>query len=70
MICTAYSLWCGEASALKTQGSQHERCTGDTEQEDGNHDTMRVRMNDLDDNGDDGVGGSGGKMEWGNTCEQ
>ena len=55
---------------MKNQGLQHERCTEDTEQEDGNHDTMRVRMNDLDDNGDDGVGGSGGKMEWENTREQ
>ena len=57
-----YSFWCGEASAIKTQGSQHERCTEDTEQEDGNHDTMRVRMNDLDDSVDDGVVDSGGKM--------
>ena len=31
---------------------------------------MRVRMNDLDDNGDDGVVDSGGKMEWENTREQ
>ena len=38
---------------MKIQGSQHERCTEDTEQEDGDHDTMRVRMNELDGSDDD-----------------
>ena len=37
------------------QGSQHERCTEHTEQGDGgdHHDTMRVRMNELDGSDDD-----------------
>ena len=56
------SFWRGEASAIKIQGSQHERCTEDTEQEDGDHDTMRVRMNDLDGSDDDGEADGGGKM--------
>ena len=47
---------------MKNQGLQHERCTEDTEQEDGYHDTMRVRMNKLDGSGDEGEADDGGKM--------
>ena len=47
---------------MKIQVLQHEGCTEDTEQEDGDHDTMRARMVEFDGSDDDSEGDCGGKM--------
>ena len=47
---------------MKNQGLQHERCTEDTEQGDGYHDTMRVRMDKFGGSDDDGEADGGGQV--------
>ena len=47
---------------MKIHMLQHEGCTEDTEQEDGDHDTMRARMVEFDGSDDDSEGDGGGKM--------